>query len=361
MENQNNSLSRREFLQRLALGTAGAVFATLGGRQIWVSAVAPKDDPVDGSEEDPRSIDNLKELGSSAISKDTTTAALQLSDGTVVDEKLAPAWQEGAKIEIQETEEGQFLAWTMNTNPVWMWAGEEAEDLPHNDIRWSQPEIASYGDDQAAGILFERVAKTAGSLSLITTVEDIPYGLALPKTTLLDLNLQHLRGTLVSDNLLVNVEQPSQTELTVQEAQGNGFTIEMWIKAHGGAQVFMGDDYELQYDPEANGFLLKWGDILTASPPLEDTLADWHHVCIIVDYGPQTISWVMDGVLNRQFGWARFPTELHSPNGNHSLRLSPSESVELASLRIYGRALRTAETIISYQSYGQGMGIFDYI
>jgi hypothetical protein len=74
-----------------------------------------------------------------------------------------------------------------------------------------------------------------------------------------------------------------------------------------------------------------------------DTL---HHVSVIVDGGPKIISFVIDGKLcdggeTRQFGWGRFSPNLRSANGDETLRIGSG----VASVKIYGRALRTAEAI----------------
>jgi hypothetical protein len=71
-----------------------------------------------------------------------------------------------------------------------------------------------------------------------------------------------------------------------------------------------------------------------------------HHVSVIVDGGPKIISFVIDGKLcdggeTRQFGWGRFSPNLHSANGDETLRIGSG----VASAKIYGRALRTAEAI----------------
>jgi len=358
MAMQKKSLTRREFLQRLAFGTGGAVLAALAGKQAWVSALAP-DDP----EEDPRSIDNATEIGVSAIAKEPDTAPT-LSDGTLVDASLNPAWEEGVQIAIREAEQaGHFYAWTIDTNPVWLWAGVEADDLPHNGIRWSQPEITAYGDVPAAGINYEGLAKVSGSLTLVKTVNDIPYGQAIPTPILSGLENQRGRGALINDGLLLEVTEPagSEVRLPVLPATFTGFTIESWLQISGSTEILSTADFSLSFDQETRRFQLKWGEQTATSPAFAPTISDWHHLTVIVDAGPQTVSWVMDGALNQQFGWTRFPTEMLTPTGSQIVQFPPSGDVEFGIVRFYERALRTAESISSYQYYGQGMGIYDYL
>ena len=76
-----------------------------------------------------------------------------------------------------------------------------------------------------------------------------------------------------------------------------------------------------------------------------------HHVSVIVDGGPKIISFVIDGKLcdggeTRQFGWGRFSPNLRSANGGETLRIGSG----VASMKIYGRALRTAEAIRNYET-----------
>ena len=73
-----------------------------------------------------------------------------------------------------------------------------------------------------------------------------------------------------------------------------------------------------------------------------------HHVVCIVDGGPKIITFVVDGVLcdgsaHRQYGWGRFPADLGDVSGRDRIPTALPDSV--ASLRIYGRALRTSEAV----------------
>jgi len=76
-----------------------------------------------------------------------------------------------------------------------------------------------------------------------------------------------------------------------------------------------------------------------------------HHIVTVVDGGPRIITFVVDGKLNdggmfRQFGWGRFSPQLRDVNGTKTLRLAAS----VTNLRLYRRALRTAEAIGNYRN-----------
>jgi hypothetical protein len=353
MMQEKRSLSRREFLQRLAVGTAGAVFAVYAGNRIWVSALIP-DDP----EDDPRNIVTAKEAPGPKFAESQSDTPTALSDGTRVDKKLYPDWPD-KNIAIRQTKDGKFIAWTLGTNPVWVWGGEEADDLPQNGIRWGQPEIAAYSDDPTAAIKYTNMAESTAGYSMTKTVGDALLAQSIPSGITTGLWQQRDRGALIKNGLLIETDQPSETELSLPEFSTtfSGITIECWLKVTGSTEVFSSQDFTLSHDAEAQRFLLQWGTQSVNSPLVEPAISDWHHVAIIVDANPGIINWVIDG----QSGWERFPTELLTSDESIVLQLPQSPNVEIGTVRIYGRALRIAECISSYQFYGQGMGIYDYI
>ena len=62
--------------------------------------------------------------------------------------------------------------------------------------------------------------------------------------------------------------------------------------------------------------------------------------------GPKVVTFVANGKLCdggdfRQFGWGRFNPYLRSANGSDQLRIGDG----VTAIKIYGRALRTAEAI----------------
>jgi len=70
------------------------------------------------------------------------------------------------------------------------------------------------------------------------------------------------------------------------------------------------------------------------------------HFSIIVDGGPKTILFVMDGQIcdggeHRQFGWGRFNPNFRSANGSRSFKISPT----VGNIRIYDRAIRVSEAV----------------
>ena len=57
-----------------------------------------------------------------------------------------------------------------------------------------------------------------------------------------------------------------------------------------------------------------------------------------------------DGGQARECGWCRLPADLRDVSGSRSVRVAAAPNVELARLRIYGRALRTADAVGNYHA-----------
>src|SRR5262249_47275905 len=80
-----------------------------------------------------------------------------------------------------------------------------------------------------------------------------------------------------------------------------------------------------------------------------------HQVVVIVDAGPQLLSFVVDGVhcdggAARTHGWARWEGKLGDVTGRGKLRLAPSLRGEVRRLRVYDRPLRTYEAVAHYRA-----------
>jgi len=78
-------------------------------------------------------------------------------------------------------------------------------------------------------------------------------------------------------------------------------------------------------------------------------------VAVIVDGGPNIITWIIDGVLNdggavREFGWGRFNPKMEDINGTPTAKVAPALFGELRKLRVYDRYLRTSEVIGNFHA-----------
>ena len=77
-----------------------------------------------------------------------------------------------------------------------------------------------------------------------------------------------------------------------------------------------------------------------------------HHIAAIVDGGPKTISFVIDGTLcdggaTRLFGYGRFSPSMKQIGGSGYLSVGQIDAA-LKGLRFYRRAIRSAEAVASY-------------
>lgn len=80
-----------------------------------------------------------------------------------------------------------------------------------------------------------------------------------------------------------------------------------------------------------------------------------HHVTMIVDGGPNIITFVVDGKLcdggaSRQYGWGRFDKKVGEVNASPTLALGPSFRGKIQGLRIYDRYLRTSEAVGNWKA-----------
>ncbi|HNM45660.1 MAG TPA: hypothetical protein PKH51_01450, partial [Candidatus Sumerlaeota bacterium] len=81
----------------------------------------------------------------------------------------------------------------------------------------------------------------------------------------------------------------------------------------------------------------------------------WQHFAVTVDGQARIITYVIDGVLNdggaaRQYGWGRIDPALGDVNGLPRATIAPALYGEVKTLRIYDRALTTAEAIGNFHN-----------
>ena len=168
---------------------------------------------------------------------------------------------------------------------------------------------------------------------------------------------------------------PTRADYGTKNTQA-GFSLALWVRFDtlAAGQVLLDNRGE-----ERIGFCLQTTDHDTLEIILNDGRTEnrWdcdpgmletgklHHLVVIVDGGPKIITFVTDGILNdggevRQFGWGRFNPNLRSASSfsnrgivdadaREALRIGPTLKGEVQSLRVYDRALRTAEAIALYR------------
>ncbi|MEA3365539.1 MAG: LamG-like jellyroll fold domain-containing protein, partial [Candidatus Hydrogenedentes bacterium] len=80
-----------------------------------------------------------------------------------------------------------------------------------------------------------------------------------------------------------------------------------------------------------------------------------HQISIIVDGGPNIVTFVIDGVVcdggtHRQFGWGRFDPAIENINGDSKAKIASRINGTLETLRVYDRYLLNSEAIANYRA-----------
>jgi len=285
-------------------------------------------------------------------------------------------------------------------NPVWLCGGTEADSPEGKVIRWSQPEIALYDDDPYVRMSYPDLIEEKGRIFLTETQKDLARvheidpalleglwdafqtprvaaaGLALAFFSGAQLpEIDGLQATACAVDLPAEVPAPPLPPFTQRDNRRadhgtrqtrEGFTVEAWLRLEtleGGQSIVDGRK------DTGQGFCLQTTDQGTIEIVLNDgrTVNRWacdpgllepgalHHVVAIVDGGPRVITFCIDGALcdggeHRQFGWGRFSPHLRDANGAPELRVGAGLQGQLPVLRIYDRALRTAEAIGNWRA-----------
>ncbi|HID78895.1 MAG TPA: hypothetical protein EYP56_23225 [Planctomycetaceae bacterium] len=293
---------------------------------------------------------------------------------------------------IWRCKNGKYLFWFHNhgahknpyrgRNPAWLSGGIERDGY----IYWSQPEIVLY-DTHPANCIFD--PKTGepgpgGGMSYPDLVEqDGRYWITETQKTVArvhEIDPTWLEGLwnqgrvkkVTTRGLVVDLgpEQIAAREAPMPAlpnlARDGGFSLDFWVQfddltpgqvlldargAHGkGFCVRTADGRSVRIelsDGRHRGF---W----SSDPGLLQP-GRWHHVTIIVDGGPDIISYVIDGQLcdggkHRRYGWGRFTPLLGDITGPGRLQVASSLHGKLSRLRIYNRYLRTSEAIANYHA-----------
>lgn len=284
---------------------------------------------------------------------------------------------------------GKYLYWFHNhggtwyddRNPVWLCGGVEI-DTPHGkEIAWSQPEIFLYLDDTYVRMSYPDLIEDDGDIWITETDKDKARAHLLPPEFAAALWNRTPATEIVQQNLILELDGNSALPDSVAAPTLPEFTArDVSLAYQGMKQLRTGFsvDFTLLLDElEAGHVLLDsrtpagqgLAFIVTARGKVEIILQDgrtenrWdcdpgllqggqsHHLTAIVDGGPHIISFVVDGILcdggtYRQYGWGRFSSDLRGVPGSDQLRIGQG----VTSLRIYDRALLTAEAIANHQA-----------
>jgi len=267
-------------------------------------------------------------------------------------------------------------------NPVWLCGGVETDSPEGRVIQWSEPEIVLYDDDPYIRMSYPDLVEEDGQYYLTETQKDVARVHRIDPSLLQGLWDQFERADLTREGQLLEVDEPGPAVVDMPalppfvrrsglspygtDDLRTGFSLELWFQLDSSVAGRVLLDTRLE---NGQGFVLQHKGNGQLELVIDDgrTRASWdsdpravsvgkrHHAVVIVDGGPNVISFVVDGRLCdggdfRQFGWGRFSPHLRHANG--SPRLLIDGAIDL--LRVYGRALRTSEAISNFRS-GDGV------
>jgi hypothetical protein len=257
-------------------------------------------------------------------------------------------------------------------NPVWVCGGIEK----NGQLYWSEPEILLYDVDPQVRISYPDFVEEEGEYYVTETQKTIARIHKIDPDLLETVWNQFDTKDETRDGLVVKLEKdqlgpnasidmPFLPDLT-----DDGFTIDFWIKAEhlNGGQTILDNR-----DQEGRGIVLEISDRSTINLIMNDgnhqaswdsdpgthpgTLKanEWQHVAVVVDGGPNIISFIVngtfcDGGAVRDYGFGWFDDNMKNVNGAQKAKLSQNLSGEIRMLRIYDRYLFTSKVIGNYRA-----------
>ena len=266
-------------------------------------------------------------------------------------------------------------------NPVWLSGGIEKDGFIH----WSQPEIVLYDTDPknclfdpktgkpgpGGGMSYPDLIEQDGKYWITETQKTLARVHPIDSTLLEGLWSQGETKAVAMKGLVVDLG-PDKTnkEMAMPRlpslADGGGFSIDFWITLK---DLTAGQIVVDSRDASGKGLAVSTTEHGTLRIEMNDgkNRGFWecdrellkpgvrHHVAIIVDGGPNVISFVVDGILcdggeASTYGWGRFAPELGNVSGSDKLRIAPALKGRLDGLRVYDRFLRTSEAVANYHA-----------
>ena len=278
--------------------------------------------------------------------------------------------------QIREHPRRRTIAY-QDRNPVWLSGGVEVDTPDGKKIQWSQPEIILYDDDPYVRMSYPDLIEDGERIFFSETQKFIARTHEIPRDLVEGMWASFDKAEIAQDGLILdlsagNTEAPAPALPHFNERENTGH-------GYGTRDLRQGFSLDLEFtlstlDPDqflldnrrddGKGLCLQTTDRATIEIALDDgrSQARWdcdpdcltpgrrHHLTVIVDGGPKIISFVLDGRLcdggdYRQFGWGRFSRDLREANGGDNLRVG-----DIHRLRVYNRALRTAEAVGNYNA-----------
>ena len=258
-------------------------------------------------------------------------------------------------------------------NPVWLLGGIEEDGADGRVIKWSEPEIILYTDDPIVRISYPDLLEDDEKYFITETNKDIARIHEIDRTLIEGLWDQFTIRAVAADGLILDEADPSASlpmpwipdfayldqrfaDYRSQRYR-QGITIDLRLELD---DLRIGRVLIDNRTEDGRGFWLQTIEGGRVELGLRDDFNDnpWasdhglleagtrHHLGVVIDGGPNVITYVIDGSVNdggdqRQFGWGRFSPHLENVKGGETLRVDPA----VRHLRLYERALRNTEII----------------
>ena len=267
-------------------------------------------------------------------------------------------------------------------NPAWLCGGVERDSPDGKVIAWTQPEIVLYHDDPYTRMSYPDFVEENGQYFISETEKavarvheidpDLLQGLwnqfdSRSRTTSgLELDLP-----VAGQGMPSEAAMPRLPALRVRDGHRSrpsraGFTVDVWFRL---SELRANDTLLSTRQADGRGLRLSVSDRGTIDLSLSDGRSEnsWdcdpgmvnagtlHHLSAVVDGGPHIISLVVDGRIadggqHRQFGWGRLSRDFYDANGAPTLRIAPNLRGSIERLAVYGRALRTSESVGNFRA-----------
>ncbi len=277
---------------------------------------------------------------------------------------------------LWKLKDGRYLFWYHNhgwksyegRNPAWISGGVEKD----GQMYWSQPEILFYDPQRSARMSYPDLVEQDGRYWVTETQKSVARVHEVDPTLIDGLFTQGKRRERAKNGLVLDAgpEAISTGSLDMPRwpllREGTGITLEMWI----GLEDSVGGHVLLDTrDATGKGLMLATAGGGAVRLEINDggtgvfwcsdrgrlKPGAWHHLACIIEGGPRTISYVIDGVLcdggeERPYGWGVFSDDLLEFHAERRLRVGRDFNGRMQSLRLYHRALRTSEVIGNYHA-----------